>query len=133
MRCVTARLARSVRPWRVHSIHAMGQLTGLLGIAVLLLVALALSSDRRRISMRTVAVGVLAQFALAYLMLRFPPVSVPFDAIAALVARVISFADEGTRFIFGNAADAGGPWGFIFAVQVLPIIIFFASLMAVLY
>lgn len=111
----------------------MGQLTGLLGIAVLLLAATALSSDRRRIGLRTVAVGVLVQFALAYLMLRFPPVSVPFDAIAALVARVISFADEGTRFIFGNAADAGGPWGFIFAVKVLPIIIFFASLMAVLY
>ena len=111
----------------------MGQLTGLLGIAALLLIALAVSSDRRRISMRTVLVGVGAQLLLAYLMLRFPPVSVPFDAIAAVVARVISFADEGTSFIFGNAADAGGPWGFIFAVKVLPIIIFFASLMAVLY
>ena len=111
----------------------MGQLTGLLGIAALMLLAVALSSDRRRISLRTVTVGVAAQLALGYLMLRFPPVSVPFDAIAALVARVISFADEGTAFIFGNAADAGGPWGFIFAVKVLPIIIFFASLMAVLY
>jgi len=111
----------------------MVQLTGVLGIAALLLVALALSSDRRRISMRTVAVGLAVQAALAYLMLRFPPVSVPFDALAMVVARVISFADTGTAFIFGNAADAGGPWGFIFAVKVLPIIIFFASLMAVLY
>ena len=111
----------------------MGQLTGLLGIAALLLIALALSSSRRSISLRTVLVGVGAQLLLAYLMLRFPPVSVPFDAVAAVVARVISFADEGTSFIFGNAADAGGPWGFIFAVKVLPIIIFFASLMAVLY
>lgn len=111
----------------------MGQLTGLLGIAVLLLIALAISSERRRISLRTVLVGVGAQLLLAYAMLRFPPVSVPFDAVAAVVARVISFADEGTAFIFGNAADEGGPWGFIFAVKVLPIIIFFASLMAVLY
>ena len=111
----------------------MGQLTGLLGIAALLLIALAFSSSRRSISLRTVLVGVGAQLLLAYLMLRFPPVSVPFDAVAAVVARVISFADQGTSFIFGNAADAGGPWGFIFAVKVLPIIIFFASLMAVLY
>lgn len=111
----------------------MGQLTGLLGIAALLLIALALSSDRHRISLRTVLVGVGAQLCLAYVMLRFPPVSVPFDAVAAVVAQVISFADEGTAFIFGNAADVGGPWGFIFAVKVLPIIIFFASLMAVLY
>jgi CNT family concentrative nucleoside transporter len=111
----------------------MGHLIGVLGIAVLLAIALALSSDRRRISLRTVSVGVGVQLLLAYLMLRFPPVSVPFDAIAAVVARVISFADEGTAFIFGNAADAAGPWGFIFAVKVLPIIIFFASLMSVLY
>lgn len=49
------------------------------------------------------------------------------------MTRVISFADSGTSFIFGKAADPSGPWGFIFVVKVLPIIIFFASLMAVLY
>jgi CNT family concentrative nucleoside transporter len=111
----------------------MGHWTGLLGIVVLMCAAVALSTDRRRISVRTVAVGVAVQLGLAYLMLRFPPVSIPFDAIAAVASTVISFADEGTRFIFGNAADETGPWGFIFAVKVLPIIIFFASLMAVLY
>ena len=107
--------------------------TGLLGVAVMVLIALALSSDRRRISLRPVVVGIMLQFALAYLMLRFPPVSLPFDALAVAVSAVISCADEGTRFIFGNASDAGGAWGFIFAVKVLPIIIFFASLMSVLY
>ena len=56
-----------------------------------------------------------------------------FDYFAAGVTKVISFADQGTVFIFGKAADASGPWGFIFAVKVLPIIVFFASLMAVLY
>jgi len=122
-----------MRGRRDPSIRGMGHWTGLLGMAVLMLVAFALSTDRRRIRVRTVAVGVAVQLGLAYLMLRFPPVSLPFDAIAAAVSTVISFADEGTRFIFGNAADEGGPWGFIFAVKVLPIIIFFASLMAVLY
>ncbi|MFN9955021.1 MAG: nucleoside recognition domain-containing protein, partial [bacterium] len=56
-----------------------------------------------------------------------------FTLFATGVTKVIGFADEGTAFIFGKAADASGAWGFIFAVKVLPIIIFFASLMAVLY
>lgn len=111
----------------------MQQYTGLLGVAVILALGWALSSDRRAIRARTVAVGVALQFAIAFLFLRFPPVAAAFTAFAAGVTKVISFADEGTRFIFGNASDASGAWGFIFAVKVLPIIVFFASLMGVLY
>ena len=106
---------------------------GLLGVGALLTIAYALSAHRRAIRPRTVVAGLALQFTLAFLLLRFPPVVAAFDLFAAGVAKVISFADEGTRFIFGNAADAGGAWGFIFAVKVLPIIIFFAALMAVLY
>jgi CNT family concentrative nucleoside transporter len=105
----------------------------LIGILLLPLIALGLSSDRRNIRWRPVGVGILLQVILAFLMLRFPPIAVPFDLFAAAVSKVISFAGEGTRFLFGSVADASGPWGFLFAVQVLPIIIFFASLMAVLY
>jgi CNT family concentrative nucleoside transporter len=106
---------------------------GLLGVATLLALAFALSTNRRAIRPRTVLAGLGLQLTLAFLLLRFPPAVALFDTFAAGVARVISFADEGTRFIFGAASDAGGAWGFIFAVKVLPIIIFFASLMAVLY
>jgi CNT family concentrative nucleoside transporter len=107
--------------------------TGLLGVVVILALGYALSKHRRAIRARTVLGGVLLQFLLAFLLLRFPPVVAAFDAFAAAIAKVISFADEGTRFIFGNASDASGAWGFIFAVKVLPIIIFFAALMSVLY
>ena len=107
--------------------------TGLAGVLAILGIALLFSTDRRAIRPRTVLAGLALQFALAFLLLRFPPVVAAFDLFAAGVAKVISFADEGTRFIFGNASDAGGAWGFIFAVKVLPIIIFFASVMAVLY
>ena len=61
------------------------------------------------------------------------PVGTAADLVAAGVARVIGFADDGTRFVFGNVSDPSGAWGFIFVVRVLPIIIFFASFMAVLY
>lgn len=108
-------------------------LFGLLGVAAILAIAYTLSSARRSIRWRTITVGLAIQFVLAFLFLRFPPVVALFDAFAAGVTKVISFADEGTRFLFGNAADASGAWGFIFAVKVLPIIIFFAAFMAVLY
>ncbi|MCE2882528.1 MAG: hypothetical protein LW636_09245 [Planctomycetaceae bacterium] len=111
----------------------MQQLTGLLGVGVIVLIGVALSLNRWRIPWRTVLAGIAVQFAFAFLIFRFPPVVAAFDVAAAGVAKVISFADDGTRFIFGNASDASGAWGFIFAVKVLPIIIFFASLMAVLY
>ncbi|MFM7134132.1 MAG: NupC/NupG family nucleoside CNT transporter [Planctomycetota bacterium] len=107
--------------------------TGLLGVALLLAIAYALSANRRAIRARPIVAALLLQFGLAALLLRFAPAVAVFDAFAAAVTKVISFADEGTRFIFGNATDAGGAWGFIFAVKVLPIIIFFASFMAVLY
>ncbi|MEY3144257.1 MAG: hypothetical protein RLY21_2750 [Planctomycetota bacterium] len=107
--------------------------TGLLGVVVILALGYLLSRHRRAIRVRTIIGGVTLQFALAFLLLRLPPVVAAFDAFAAGISKVISFADEGTRFIFGNASDAGGAWGFIFAVKVLPIIIFFAALMSVLY
>lgn len=115
----------------------MDRYSGLLGIAVFVLVGVALSSDRRRIRWRLVVSGLLLQLAIAAACLGdFLPggglVGV-IDAIARGFTRVISFADAGTEFIFGKLGDAGGSWGFIFAVKVMPVIIFFAALMSVLY
>jgi CNT family concentrative nucleoside transporter len=107
--------------------------TGLLGVGAILAIGYMLSTNRRAINRRTVLGGLALQFALAFLFLRFTPVVAIFNVLAAAVTKVVSFADEGTRFIFGNAADAGGAWGFIFAIKVLPIIIFFGSLMSILY
>ena len=111
----------------------MQQYVGILGILAILAIGWALSTDRRAIHWRTVGAGVALQAVIAFLFISFPPIVAAFTLFATGVTKVIGFADEGTRFIFGNAADASGAWGFIFAVKVLPIIIFFASLMAVLY
>jgi CNT family concentrative nucleoside transporter len=111
----------------------MTQYQGLIGAAGLLLIGLLLSTDRRRINWRVVLAGLVLQVVIAFLVLRFGPVVAVFDALARGVTAVIGFADEGTRFMFGNLADPGGPWGFVFAVRVLPVIVFFASLMTVLY
>lgn len=106
---------------------------GLLGVVVLIGVGFALCSAKRAVNWRLIGLALALQVALAFLVLKFAPVVAVVDAIAAATARVISFADAGASFLFGKAADASQPWGFVFAFKVLPVIIFFASLMAVLY
>ncbi len=107
---------------------------GLIGVGVLMLFAYALSTDRKRINYRIVLAGLLLQFITAFLFLKSGPVLILFDGIGDAVAKVCSFADAGTSFIFNKVADPdAGPWGFVFAVRVLPVIIFFASLMSVMY
>jgi concentrative nucleoside transporter, CNT family len=111
----------------------MLQLQGLVGVALLIVIGVALSSHRSKIDWRIVIAGVVLQVVLAFAVLKFGPVVALFDGIAAAVTRVISFADAGIAFLFGSVANPGGPWGFVFVVRVLPVIIFFAALMSVLY
>jgi concentrative nucleoside transporter, CNT family len=107
---------------------------GLLGVALILAVGYLLCPTRRAIERRVILAGVALQFAVAFLALSFPPVVAVIDGFAGVVTKVISFADEGTRFLFGSLADpAAGPWGFVFVVRVMPVIVFFAALMGVLY
>ncbi|NBD95583.1 MAG: NupC/NupG family nucleoside CNT transporter [Gammaproteobacteria bacterium] len=105
---------------------------GLAGIAVLLGIAWALSSARRQIAWQTVLVGVVLQLLLAILVLWVPLGKMIFDQLGQLFVTLIGYTSAGAEFIFGPLADAD-EFGFIFAFQVLPTIIFFASLMACLY
>ncbi|MFG0325811.1 MAG: NupC/NupG family nucleoside CNT transporter [Phycisphaerales bacterium JB037] len=112
----------------------MDALVGLLGVFALLLIAAAMSENRGRLPWRLIGTGILFQIVLAWLLIRQPAVVQVFAWIARIVDGVILKADKGIEFVFGSQlVDPSGPWGFIFAVKVLPVIIFFASLMAVLY
>ncbi|MFH0983582.1 MAG: nucleoside transporter C-terminal domain-containing protein [Planctomycetota bacterium] len=120
----------------------MGRFTGVAGLLALVGIALALSSNRKRISWRVVLGGTALQFVLALLVLRGRVVRAFFEAIAAGITTILSFTDHGARFIFGPLFDhravgqalyGDASLGFIFAFKVLPTIIFFASLMSVLY
>lgn len=121
-------------------------LRGILGLIVILGLAYLLSSDRRHINWRTVGGGLLLQIVLAVFILKgrelgawFAPLSWPkefFAWISSFFVLVLNFTTEGARFVFGNLALSPGTnesMGFFFAFQVLPTIIFFSSLMAVLY
>ncbi len=112
----------------------MYQFTSLLGVLVCIGIAILLSENRRRISGRLIGSSLLLQGLIAGLFLAFPPVVSLVELTARGVIQVLSFAQRGSQFVFGpQLTDAGGPWGFIFAVQVLPGIVFVAALMSVLY
>ncbi len=112
----------------------MGQFTGLLGVAVMVLLGLCLSYDRKRVQWKLVGAGIILQCALACVILRVPGFREGFQYLGAFVNHVIQMSQEGIKFVFSpEFAKPGPPWGFIFAVQVLPIIIFFSALMSLLY
>jgi CNT family concentrative nucleoside transporter len=105
---------------------------GIFGLAVLLSIAFAFSNNRRSIDWRLVVSGIGLQLFFAVLVILVPGGRQFFEVLSAIFVKVISFSLDGAAFIFGSLADPTN-LGFIFAFQVLPTIIFFASLMGVLY
>ncbi len=126
--------------------NLLSVLNGLAGVAVLVGIALACSNNRKAVNWRLVVSGLALQLLFAVVILKGPDLAVyfrplgwprlVFEKLSDAFVRVLSFAVEGAKFIFGNLAVAPGgegTLGFYFAFQVLPTIIFFASLMSVLY
>ena len=105
----------------------------LLGMSVLLGVCYAFSANRRAIDWKLVGIGIAMQFALAVLILKVNGVSTVFDYVAAGFRKTLEFTAAGSQFLFGNIVTDLDSFGYIFAFQVLPTIIFFSALSAVLY
>ncbi|WP_159736842.1 NupC/NupG family nucleoside CNT transporter [Vibrio atypicus] len=107
----------------------MNVLFGLIGVAVLLLCAVLLSESRKSINWKTVSRALMLQVGFAALVLYFPWGQAALTSLSSGVSSLLGFADEGIAFLFGDLANTG----FIFAVRVLPIIIFFSALISALY
>src|SRR5690242_19152262 len=111
----------------------MGRFTGFLGLAVILGFAWLVSTHRRSIKLRILAWGLGLQFLFAILVLRTDFGKI-FQAISRGVNAMIGYVQAGSSFVFGNQLGApDGPFGVVFAFQVLPIVIFIASLFSILY
>jgi CNT family concentrative nucleoside transporter len=120
-------------------------LFGILGISVLLGIAWLFSNSKKDINWRLVGTGIGLQLIFAVFVILTPWGSVVFDAIGSFFVKIINFTFDGAKFVFGALADRETfekafpeemktqGVGFLFAFQVLPTIIFFASLMSVLY
>lgn len=108
-------------------------LFGFMGLAILIGIACAFSDNRKRIDWKLVGAGVGLQLVFALIVIVLPGGRQFFEAISKVFVTIIGFASEGAIFVFGTVGDPASNLGFIFAFQVLPTIIFFASLMSVLY
>lgn len=119
---------------------------GMFGILLLVGIAFLLSNNKKNINWRLVIIGLGLQFVFAMLIIKgdyfaefFSPLGWPksfFAWVSSFFVIVLNFTTEGAKFIFGDLALSPGTensMGMFFAFQVLPTIIFFASLMAVLY
>ncbi|WQT14473.1 NupC/NupG family nucleoside CNT transporter [Helicobacter pylori] len=112
-------------------------LFSVVGMAVLFLIAWVFSGNKRAINYRTIISAFVIQVALGALALYVPLGREMLQGLASGIQSVISYGYEGVRFLFGNLAPNAkgdqGIGGFIFAINVLAIIIFFASLISLLY
>lgn len=106
-------------------------MTSLLGIGAILLFAWLLSTDRRNIPLKTVSLAFGLQVLFALLVLYVPAGKVALNAVTETVSSVINYGQEGISFLFGGLAT--GSVGFVFAINVLGIIIFFSALISALY
>ncbi|OOF83683.1 nucleoside transporter NupC [Rodentibacter ratti] len=110
----------------------MDVLMSIIGMVVLIAIALLFSNNRRAINWRTVLGAFAIQVGFAALILYVPAGQKALGATADAVSNVIAYGNEGINFVFGGLADPSNV-GFIFAVKVLPIIVFFSGLISVLY
>ncbi|MBR0552462.1 NupC/NupG family nucleoside CNT transporter [Stakelama marina] len=107
-------------------------LIGIAGIAVILAIAVALSTNRRAIRLRVVGAAFALQAGIAVLVLYIPAGKRVLQFLSGGVSNLLGYADAGVQFIFGPLAspEIGGN---SFAIAALPVIIFFASLVSILY
>lgn len=109
-------------------------LRGILGLTFLLSLAYILSNNKKKINWKLVGFGLGLQILLAILITKnILWMSDVFSFLADMFVKLINKGKEGAMFLFGNLIQDEQSWGFIFAVQALPIIIFFGALSALLY
>ena len=120
----------------------MEKIISFFGIFAILGLAYILSNNKNQINKKIIGGGILLQIFFAILILKVPGGKFVFNSIDVFIKKILDFSIEGSKFLFGNLANdsmyfpADGSWpgfGFQFAFLVLPTVIFFSSIMSVLY
>jgi concentrative nucleoside transporter, CNT family len=109
------------------------RLTGLLGLATILGIGIALSHNRRAINWRVIVWGLALQVLFAIFVLRVPAGQQLFRALGSFVTAVLGYSYAGSEFVFGELGKPKSSLGVIFAFQILPAIIFVSALFAIMY
>lgn len=105
----------------------------LLGIVALTAILWLLSSNRKKVDWWSVLKGLGLQFVLAFAILKIPGFSWAFDQFSIGAVTVLDFTKEGSEFLFGGLITNTDSFGYLFAFQVLPTVIFFSALTSLLY
>ena len=108
-------------------------LRGVLAIMVLIAIAVLFSRDRKNINWHLVWRGLLIQIVFAVAILKIPFVQKTFDWLSSVFVTILNFTQDGSIFLFGGLIENTTSFGYIFAFQVLPTIIFFSALTSVLF
>ncbi|HLV89091.1 MAG TPA: NupC/NupG family nucleoside CNT transporter [Candidatus Sulfotelmatobacter sp.] len=111
----------------------MGRFTGVLGLITMLGLAYLFSTNRRAIRLKTVAWGLGLQIAFAFFVLKVQFGRDMFQKIGDAANKVLSYSYVGSEFVFGPLGKQSSNIGFVFAFQVLPVVIFICALFAILY
>lgn len=108
-------------------------LRGLLGMLVLLLISFLFSSNRRAINWKTVGIGLGLQLIIAIGVLKVSFVQKAFEAVGEIFISILGYTRAGSKFLFEGLVVDTNTFGYIFAFQVLPTIIFFSALTSLLF
>ena len=92
-----------------------------------------LSKKKKHINWKTIGLALAMQVLLALLILKVPFVNTVFDWIATMFVKMLQYSQFGSEFLFGGMVTNQDSFGYIFAVQVLPTIIFFSAISSILY
>lgn len=110
----------------------MEKLISILGLILMIGIAYLISDNKKAVNWKLVGIGIAMQLVFGLVILKWEPGQKTFNVLNNLVTKLLDFTKEGTAFLFGNMLNVES-FGFIFALQILPTIIFFSALMAVLY
>ena len=121
----------SIIPVQGFSINSLWR--GILGMVSLLIIAFLFSSNKKAINWRTVGIGLAFQLIIAIGVLKVPFIQSIFEAIGKVFISILDFTRAGSKFLFEGLVVDMDTFGFIFAFQVLPTIIFFSALTSVLF
>ena len=117
-----------------NSVNTMNSIfRGMLGIISLLLIAFLFSRNRTAIDWSLVIKGLVIQIIFALLILKVSFIQYGFEWLSSVFVTILSFTREGSLFVFGNLIEDVNSFGFIFAFQVLPTILFFSALTSLLF
>jgi CNT family concentrative nucleoside transporter len=105
---------------------------GALGMVFLIFIAFLFSSNRKGVKWKTVGLGLIFQLAIAIGVLKIPFIQSAFESIGKVFVNILDFTRAGSEFLFSGVMDVNS-YGFIFAFQVLPTILFFSALTSLLF